>query len=508
MQLVPPVAPMLLVVEDDSLVRNVCVRLLRMRHYHVDAVEHGIQALDQLAKSRYDIVLTDLSMPQMNGLALTHEIRDRYPDVDTIMITAFGSIESAKQALKMGAFDYLTKPLEPDELERTIKTCLEVRELRALRAETEKLTEMVALMKLSRTITSTLDVATQVEEFVAQLWSRFRPTGISLSLLDPEDRALRLLAQRGLAGPILPGQETVIEREIVDDRLLYAHYQLVANHSSDNQAIQLLRVQDRSVGVLQLTWPADGPELSDNDRQLLEVFTSQVAVALENSRLYGTLKQQNAETIRALAAAIDARDPYTRGHSDQVTKYAVRMGEALEKPQIWIERLRYGALLHDIGKIGVPDSILLKPGALTEAEYDKMKEHPSTGRRIVESVRSLRDVWPMIEAHHERFNGMGYPYGLKGEQIPFEARVISVADAFDAMTSERAYRRGMPVDDALTILYQGRDQQWQGDLVELFIDLVQSEGVQLLEGKDRVPQSQVCDAALPWLVSRGLGVGN
>ncbi len=499
MQLVSADAPRLLVVEDDSLVRNVCVRLLRMQHYHVDAVEHGVQALERLGELRYDIVLTDLSMPQMNGLALMRQIREQHPEIDTIMITAFGSIESAKQALKMGAFDYLTKPLEPDELERTVKTCLEMRELRALRLEAEKLNEMVALMQLSRTITSNLDVHSQVSEFVNQLWSRFRPAGLALSLLDPEEHVLRLLAQKGLPASIAPGGATAFDVRRSDERLLRAHHRLVGGHGADNQAVQLLRVQDRPVGVLQLTWPPDQAELSEKDQQLLEVFTSQVAVALENGRLYGQLKQQNVETIRALAAAIDARDPYTRGHSDQVTKYSVRIGEAQAKDQLWIERLRYGALLHDVGKIGMPDSILLKPGPLTPDEYEKMKEHPSTGRRIVESVRALHDVLPIIEAHHERFNGLGYPKGLKGEEIPLESRIIAVADAFDAMTSDRAYRRGMPVDEALTILDQGKHQQWQGELVDCFVELVRQEGEELLEGKDRAPQSAVCEAALPWL---------
>lgn len=495
MQVAPEIAAKLLVVEDDAPVRNVCARLLRRQQHVVDTVSNGVEALTQLQADRYDIVLTDLNMPHMNGLTLIKHIRERHPQTDVIMITAFGSIDSAKQALKLGAFDYLTKPFEPDELERTVHTCLETRRVHFLQAETERLGEMVALLQLSRTITSTLDIDSQVDEFVAQLWNRFQPASITLSLLDPEDQALRLLAQEGLSASIKPGRAAAVDHVVSDEQLTRLHYALIDNHCSPNEALQILRVQDRTVGVLQLTWPDDQRLLSDTDPQLLEVFTSQVAVALENGRLYNTLKQQNIETIRALAAAIDARDPYTRGHSEQVTKYAVRIGEALGKPQAWLERLRYGALLHDIGKIGTPDAILLKPGPMTAAEFKRMQEHPTTGRRIVESVRALQDVLPMIEAHHEWHNGQGYPKGLKGEEIPLESRIIAIADAFDTMTTDRAYRRGVPVAEALVRLQQGRDQQWQGDLVGLFINLVRQEGDTLLEGKERAPQSTVADAA-------------
>lgn len=484
------VTPRLLVVEDDTMVRTMCVRLLKMQRYAVDAVENGLQALERLTQYSYDIVLTDLTMPHMNGLALIEQIRDRYPTTDTIMITAFGSIDTAKRALKMGAFDYLTKPFEIDELERTVQNCLEMRELKRLRQETERLTEMVALLQLSRTISSTLDADTQVREFMRQLYDRFQPNGIALSLHDPDLRQLTLLGQNGFDPLLVGGQAIGVTGRLNDDRIVGAHEQLVGHSQRPQEIVQVLRVQDRPVGVLQLNWDAEHLAMSENDRQLLEVFTAQVAVALENSRLYGALKRQNIETITALTAAIDARDPYTRGHSDQVTKYAVAIAERMDGDLQWIERVRLGALLHDIGKIGQPDAILRKAGPLNHGERAKMQEHPAVGARIVESVRALESVCAIIEAHHEFFNGQGYPRGLRAEEIPLESRVIAVADGFDAMTSDRAYRKGMPMEHALAVLRGGRNEQWQGSIVDVFLDVANAHGEALLS-KHRVAQEPV-----------------
>lgn len=151
--------------------------------------------------------------------------------------------------------------------------------------------------------------------------------------------------------------------------------------------------------------------------------------------------------VRALAAALDARDPYTAGHSERVSRLAVAMGEELALDADQLETLRLGALLHDIGKIGVPDEILRKPGVLTAAEYEIIKTHPGAGARILRSIPFLAPHIPIVELHHERPDGFGYPYGLRGDDIPLAARIVHVADAFDAMTSARAYRSGrIPVE--------------------------------------------------------------
>jgi putative nucleotidyltransferase with HDIG domain len=173
--------------------------------------------------------------------------------------------------------------------------------------------------------------------------------------------------------------------------------------------------------------------------------------------------------VRALAAALDARDPYTAGHSERVSTFAVAIGEELRLEGDAMETLRLGALLHDIGKIGVPDVILRKVDALTAAEFEAIKAHPSAGARILRSIPFLAPHIPIVELHHERPDGLGYPYGLRGDEIPLAARIVHVADAFDAMTSARAYRSGRIPVEAIAELRRCTGTDFDGAAVEALI---------------------------------------
>jgi putative nucleotidyltransferase with HDIG domain len=169
--------------------------------------------------------------------------------------------------------------------------------------------------------------------------------------------------------------------------------------------------------------------------------------------------------IRALAAALDARDPYTAGHSERVSVLSVAIGRALHLPGEDLEVIRLGALLHDIGKIGVPDQVLRKPGGLTPSEYDAIKEHPVLGARILRPVPFLARHIPIVELHHERPDGRGYPHGLRDEDIPLAARIVHVADAYDAMTSARAYRAARPAGEALRELWRCSGTEFHAEIV-------------------------------------------
>jgi putative nucleotidyltransferase with HDIG domain len=186
------------------------------------------------------------------------------------------------------------------------------------------------------------------------------------------------------------------------------------------------------------------------------------ALAKTFNALVGAVADAEAQTeaayfgaIRALAAALDARDPYTAGHSERVSALAVAMGNALGFAESDLDTLRLGALLHDIGKIGVPDHVLGKPAALTAPEFELIRAHPVVGARILKSIPFLAPHLPIVELHHERPDGRGYPYGLRGDAIPLAARIVHVADAYDAMTTARAYRPGRPPQEALAELQRG-----------------------------------------------------
>ena len=188
--------------------------------------------------------------------------------------------------------------------------------------------------------------------------------------------------------------------------------------------------------------------------------------------------QENRElflgSIRMLAAAIDEKDPYTRGHSDRVAKYSVLIGQQLGLSAEELDRLRISALLHDVGKIGVDDRVLKKPGALTQEEFQLMKQHPSKGANIMRPVAQLKDVLPGIELHHEHVDGKGYPYGLKGDEIPLMARIIAVSDTLDAMTTNRPYQSAREIDDALQVIHKVAGSKFDVKVVEALESVVQA----------------------------------
>jgi HD-GYP domain-containing protein (c-di-GMP phosphodiesterase class II) len=180
------------------------------------------------------------------------------------------------------------------------------------------------------------------------------------------------------------------------------------------------------------------------------------------------LQAAYVQFIGSLANALDARDPYTSGHSARVSEFACAIGRLLPLDRESLEQIRIGALLHDIGKIGISDQVLQKPGQLTREEFDIIKQHPSIGRRILEGVSGFEPYLASVELHHENWDGTGYPRGLAGEDVPLAARIIHIADAYDAMTSDRPYRRGMSHRRAMAILAECAGTQFDPHLVAAF----------------------------------------
>ncbi|MBC8162619.1 MAG: response regulator [Roseiflexaceae bacterium] len=483
--------PRVLVVDDDTGVRDVCVRALRLQGYQVSSAENGRAALEKLCVNFYDLVLTDLQMPEMGGIRLLQELRQLYADTDVVVFTAYGTFESAREALRLGAADYLTKPLELEDLERTTRRVIE---WRRVRLEKQRLSEIVSLFEISQKFTSTLDTPTAVREIVTLLWRRFSPRTLSISLFHPEQRVLELLAQRGEHERVHPLRLVAVENPVTDAALDAAHSELAGPVRAPVPGYvetTVLRTNSGPIGVMRLERGPDQPVFGNDDRTMLAVCASQIAAALDNSRLYTQLKQQSLQTVAALAAAIEARDPYTRGHSEQVMRYAVRLAELAGLSEERVERLRYGALLHDIGKIGIRDHILLKPHSLSADELATMNQHPLIGAEILREVSSLRDVIPLIERHHERVDGTGYPARLTADDLNEETRILSIADAYDAMTSDRVYRSAMDTRDALDSLLRGCGTNWDEHLVGVFVAMIEAEGELLLMERARAPQFAV-----------------
>ena len=203
---------------------------------------------------------------------------------------------------------------------------------------------------------------------------------------------------------------------------------------------------------------------------LLKSFSEQAAVAINNARLYQKIQDSYFEIVKALAQAIEAKDPYTHGHSERVMEYAVQIAQKLGLPEEEIESLRYAAILHDIGKIGVRGIVLNNPNGLTDEEYDEIKKHPLVGESIIEPIELLQPIRPLIRHHHEWYNGKGYPDGLSGENIPLGARILVVADAYDAMKFDRPYRKALTEETVARELRQGSGTQFEPKIVEVFLE--------------------------------------
>lgn len=213
------------------------------------------------------------------------------------------------------------------------------------------------------------------------------------------------------------------------------------------------------------------PILSTSDIKMIEVASSHLRMFLENAMLYEQMQQMFMGTLESLTAAIDAKDPYTRGHSQRVAMLSQMIARAIDLDDQTVERVHIAGLVHDVGKIGVPEAVLCKAGRLTDAEFDAIKEHPAIGARILRDIPNFQDIIPGVLYHHERFDGRGYPCGLKGRNIPLFGRIIAIADSFDAMSSTRTYREALSREHTLGEIETNRGTQFDPDLAVPFLEL-------------------------------------
>ena len=237
-----------------------------------------------------------------------------------------------------------------------------------------------------------------------------------------------------------------------------------------------LKPRDTLLGVIQLCNKKGSNSFSYEDLDLLKILGSQIAFVIQNSELFNNLEKAYLDTLSALTNAIDAKDSYTRGHSDRVTDLSVRLAKEAKLENSELEKIRLAGMLHDIGKIGIPESILNKPGRLDDQEFEVIKSHPVLGVSILGSVEFLQNVVPIIKYHHERYDGKGYPDKLKGNDIPYLARIVSIADTYDAMTTNRPYRKALTTEESLREIERCKGTQFDPELADLFIQMIQRDG--------------------------------
>ncbi|MBI4956393.1 MAG: response regulator [Myxococcales bacterium] len=464
----------LLVVDDEESIRDMLAEFLTLEGYLVRTAPDGLDALRLLAVTPAEVVLTDLKMPRMGGIELLDELRRTAPRTLAIIMTGFGTVETAIHAMKRGAYDYILKPFKLGEVLHVIQRALDKKRMEA---ENIRLREALSLYKVSEAISGSLSLDQVMDTVVTACLQELKADFVSAWLEDGEgglfERERRLSDDPRAAelGALEP--RTVLRRLQSDEPVLLrgeAVGPLFAEGSvalPSSFAAVPLRVNSRTIGFIAAA-SAQG-ELEEGQRKVLSIIAARAAAAIENARLFGDLQATFQQTIQGLASAIDKMDRYTAGHSGRVASYAVYLATRLGLPPEEIEVVRQSALMHDIGKIGCVLN-LNKPGKLTADEYEVFKRHPGFGKDILDPIRFLHPLIPGVHLHHERFDGRGYPLRLEGRNIPLIARIISVADTYDAMTSDRSYRRALPHEVAVAEITRCSGTQFDPDMAGLFIE--------------------------------------
>jgi response regulator RpfG family c-di-GMP phosphodiesterase len=514
----PDERPRVLIVDDEKFIRDILADFLGMEGYIVRTAEDGAAALEELNSAHYDLIISDLKMPRMGGIELLDAIGTAAPNALTVIMTGFGTVETAIDAMKRGAYDYILKPFKVEEVIRVVQRGIDKQRLSA---ENLRLREAVSLYAVSEAIAASLSLEevlatigdTAIHELKGDLVSTWLDDGeggyferqrlvsatgsdssprpslpIPTSLPAPSLPATSLPPPSTSPSGAYPSSERIVcagsEYGALAPQAFIDHYAafsaLLEQGSKGGRffvsppAVPLvslvsvpLRMKTRLLGWIGVASFTKQKRFNEGQRKLLSIVGSRAAAAIENARLYEDLRATFQQTIQGLARAIDKMDRYTAGHSERVALYATNLANNLGLAPDVVEIVRQSALMHDIGKIGCVMN-LNKPGKLTLEEYEIFKRHPTYGRDILDPIKFLHPLIPGVHLHHERWDGRGYPLGLKGQDVPLIARIIAVADTYDAMTSDRAYRRALPHEVAVGEIERCSSTQFDPGITRAF----------------------------------------
>jgi putative nucleotidyltransferase with HDIG domain len=501
----------LLFVDDEESILEVASEYFKTKGYNILTAENGRIAADIIANRKIDCCFTDINMPEMDGLELAEHIRLVDNTIPVIIMTGYPSLDNTIRTLKNGVVDFLIKPVNLNQLEICVKRVLRERQLfiknifltkevegkqrienlnRELTYKVEELNTLNRIMTDFTTIGSSFDLFKRVVDLSTELTHADEACFyvINESIKRPVQVARSVVGGDG-HGPVLKGDapatvdgtcagnadisQLILENCEEDKPLLIQENGNLPGLPKDIRSLMLvpLNIRKKVFGVLAVSILEGDTRFSEKDLYYMSFMTNKAAYAIENIALYENIYENLFATLYAFVKAIEARDPYTEQHSNRVTRIAMTLCQTMGGSQEEQDILNVAGQLHDIGKIGIRDDILLKPGRLTEEEFRIIKEHPVIGANIVERLGLWDREKNIIKCHHERFDGKGYPDGLAGENIPMLARILSVADVYDAIASDRAYRLKMEEPKILQIMYGGSGTQFDPDVIETFRSL-------------------------------------
>lgn len=486
-----------MLVDDEDEILSVGREYFTRRGYRVFTAASGAEALGLLGRETVDCCFTDINMPGMSGLELAERIQREFSGIPVIVMTGYPTLEASIQTVKNGVRDFLVKPFTLHDMEMSLQRVLrqqrlvvenlmlkeEIRGKQALEQINRELTQKIEELNTLNTILqsfSRTDATTDVFKRTVEVALAVTPADEAHFFVGAPDQpglhavaSLRRESSGGDGGASAPeeGLSRLLEGVVGEGvPLLVAEAAQTAGLPAGVSSWMAVpvKIRDRVFGVL--TAACGGQRaFSAKDLFFLNLTTQSAAGAIETLALYENTYDNLFATLYAFVKALEARDLYTRQHSSRVTAVALALGRELGCSSEELDVLRFAGHLHDIGKIGIRDSILLKPGRLSEEEFEKIKEHPIIGAEILNQLGLWDRERQIIRCHHERYDGRGYPDGLKREEIPFLARILAVADAFDAMASDRAYRRRLEEPVILKNIADGAGSQFDPQIVRVFL---------------------------------------
>ena len=305
---------------------------------------------------------------------------------------------------------------------------------------------------------------------------------VALGEKELQVKQMRLKMGEGIAGWVAANDQPALINDVQNDPRYFRRAQTITDFITRNMVCVPVRSRGGVIGVLQAVNKKDGGLFTEDDLEVCWTLANQVAVALENAHLYAELKETFLNTAEALAAAVEKKDPYTGGHIKRVVEYSAAIARHMSLSLNDVEALRLAAVLHDIGKIGIRDSVLLKEGGLNHEEICHMREHPLVGEDILDHIEQMKDVRKILRAHHEKWDGSGYPDGLKGGSIPVHARIIAIADTFDAITTDRPYRKAADWKSAAEEIKRCSGTFYDPEIVDAFLRACEAGDITIVGG--------------------------
>jgi len=472
-----PEALRVLVVDDNASLLRFLVSAFSANGCAVSQAAAAEQALSLIADQAFDLVVSDIKMPGLSGLDVLRAVKGKQPGTPVVLITGNPSVNSAVFGLRHGAYDYLPKPFSIREIQQLLARVRRDRQrwdgqVPLPAGLTEELSRrqlgVEVLFRIGDLALKGLETTTFVDEVLKLVVQSIKSDAALVLLRDEQGRFTS--SQQGEAA--LVTRLLSVLQQSFDELIATGGKELLpltTGAELPEAVAAVIPGVDRSMGVICLAREAVNGGFLPDERELLLGYAQTTAVSLQKLILRENVERNLVDTITAFVNAIESKDRYLKGHSARVALYAGEIAHMLGMTSEMADVVRRGAMLHDLGKLSIMDTILSKPERLTADEFTIIKSHPVVGAKILEPLRFLQRETCAVRHHHERFDGTGYPDGLRGEDIPLVARVVTVADVFDAITSNRPYRTALPLTEARQEIARGCGSHFDPVVAEAFL---------------------------------------